>query len=367
MPQGTGPALRRRGDLHDHPAGPGLLPRTLRLPLPVRHLRPGVRARVQHRGHGEPGPGHLPRGVRLPRPDHARRLPGPGQHAAARDGAHVVRRPGHHGVVGRPVAEGVLRRLHGRVLAGGGDPLRRGLDRVRQPPQGVGLPGRPAALHAPRHGRHPRPPGRQAQLRRHHLRQGRLRAQAAGRLRGPGRLPRRGAPLLQAARLRQHAARRPARGAHGDLGPGHARLVPGLAGDHRRQRADAAAHLRGGRAPHRAHRAPGGARRAPDAAPAPRGRRALRGGGAGRPDRAVRPRRGGRVRAEHAGSRAGRSAGADVRPGQRRRSDVLQDAFRRGLAGRAAGGPGGRRRPAGPRPVLVRAVEPDPGRPAARQ
>ena len=31
----------------------------------------------------------------------------------ARDGAHVVRRPGHHALVGRPVAQGVLRRLHG--------------------------------------------------------------------------------------------------------------------------------------------------------------------------------------------------------------------------------------------------------------
>ncbi len=45
----------------------------------------------------------------------------PGERHPARDGAHVVRRPGHHALVGRPVAQGVLRRLHGRLRAGRGD------------------------------------------------------------------------------------------------------------------------------------------------------------------------------------------------------------------------------------------------------
>ncbi len=70
-----------------------------------------------------PGLRHLPRGVHLPRQGDTGVVRGPGERHPARDGAHVVRRPGHHGVVGRPVAEGVLRRLHGRVRAGRGDPL----------------------------------------------------------------------------------------------------------------------------------------------------------------------------------------------------------------------------------------------------
>ena len=60
-------------DLHRHQAGPGLLPRALRLPVPLREVRPGVRAGVQPRRDGEPGPGHLPRGVRLPRQGDRRR------------------------------------------------------------------------------------------------------------------------------------------------------------------------------------------------------------------------------------------------------------------------------------------------------
>jgi aminopeptidase N len=91
------------------------------------------------------------------------------------------------------------------------------------------------AYHAPDHRRHPRPPGRQAQLRRHHLRQGRLRPQAARGVRRAGRVPGGRPPLLQAARLRQHAPRRPAVRAGGDQRPGHGRLVPGVAGDGRGQ------------------------------------------------------------------------------------------------------------------------------------
>ena len=49
-----------------HQAGPGLLPRALRLPVPVRQVRPGLRARVQPRRDGEPGLRHIPRGLRLP-------------------------------------------------------------------------------------------------------------------------------------------------------------------------------------------------------------------------------------------------------------------------------------------------------------
>jgi aminopeptidase N len=41
----------------------------------------------------------------------------------ARDGAHVVRRPGHHALVGRPVAERVVRHLGRHRSPGPGDPL----------------------------------------------------------------------------------------------------------------------------------------------------------------------------------------------------------------------------------------------------
>ena len=45
--------------------------------------------------------------------DDRRRAADPGPHHRARDGAHVVRRPRDHAVVGRPVAQRVLRRVHG--------------------------------------------------------------------------------------------------------------------------------------------------------------------------------------------------------------------------------------------------------------
>ncbi len=72
--------------------------------------------------------------------------------------------------------------------------------------------------------------------------------------------------------------------------------------------------------------------------------------------------RAGRLGPAHRGPGAGRARPPGPGPGQRRGPDVLQDPLRRGLAGDAARGPGRRHRPAGPRPVLVRAVEHDPRR-----
>ena len=43
----------------------------------------------------------------------------------------------------------------GSFSHGGGHPLHRRLDHLRQQPQGLGLPRRPAAVHPPDHGRHP--------------------------------------------------------------------------------------------------------------------------------------------------------------------------------------------------------------------
>ncbi len=69
------------------------------------------------------GRGHLPRGLRLQVAGH-RLLPGGARRDdPARDGAHVVRRPGHHALVGRPVAERVVRHLGRHRGPGQGHPL----------------------------------------------------------------------------------------------------------------------------------------------------------------------------------------------------------------------------------------------------
>ena len=118
---------------------------------------------------------------RAPRPDDP-----------ARAGPHVVRRPRDHALVGRPVAQRVVRRvgLHQRV-PGRGHRVDQRLDDVRHRREVLGLPPGPAALDPPDRRRHPRPRRRRGQLRRHHLRQGRLRAQAARGLRGSRALHRR--------------------------------------------------------------------------------------------------------------------------------------------------------------------------------
>ncbi len=113
LPHLAGPVPRRRRDLRGHQAGLRLLPPDLRLPLPVRQVRPALRARVQRRRDGERRRGHLPRGLRLPVEGHRRRLRASRRDDPARDGAHVVRRPRHHALVGRPVAQRVVRHLHG--------------------------------------------------------------------------------------------------------------------------------------------------------------------------------------------------------------------------------------------------------------
>ena len=64
-----------------------------------------------------------------------------------RDGPHVVRRPGHDALVGRPVAERVVRRVPGLpgVRRDGRLSGRTVLDPVRHHPQGLGRRGRPVA------------------------------------------------------------------------------------------------------------------------------------------------------------------------------------------------------------------------------
>ena len=144
----------------------------------------------------------LPRRVPPPLAADPRVLRAARQHHPARDGAHVVRRPRHDEVVGRPLAQRVVRRVGLPPRDGAGDGVHRRVDRLHQRPQELGLPPGPAALDAPHRRRQLRPRGGRGQLRRHHLRQGRVDAQAAGGVGRQGRVPRRPARLLQGARVR---------------------------------------------------------------------------------------------------------------------------------------------------------------------
>ncbi len=89
--------------------------------------------------------------------------------------------------------------------------------RVREPAQGVGVLAGPVAHDAPDRRRHRRPRGREAELRRHHVREGCQRSQATGGVRRPGCILRRSAPLLPQARVRQHHPRGPAVGVVGGV------------------------------------------------------------------------------------------------------------------------------------------------------
>ena len=135
--------------------------------------------------------------------------------------------------------------LGGHRRPGRGDPLAGCLDHLRPGLEDLGLPAGPAAVHAPDRRRHPRHRGGRGQLRRHHLRQGRFGAQAAGRLCRPGQLPGRRARLLRQARLGQRHPGRPARRAGAVVRPRPDVLVEVVAGDGRGEHA--AAVLRAGR------------------------------------------------------------------------------------------------------------------------
>ena len=112
-------ALRVHGcrlRLRDDPPGLRVLRGEVRLPVPVREVRPAVRARVQRGRDGERRSGHLRGALRVPFEGDERDQGAPGRHDPARAGPHVVRRSGHHEVVERPLAQRVIRRvgLHDR-------------------------------------------------------------------------------------------------------------------------------------------------------------------------------------------------------------------------------------------------------------
>ncbi len=144
---------------------------------------------VQRRGDGERRGGDVPGGLRLPLQGHRRGVRAARRDDAARDGAHVVRRPRDDALVGRPVAERVLRDVH--VGARPGQATRwtnawttfANAEKTWAYRQDQLPSTHPIAADIRRHAR------TWGQLRRDHLRQGRLGAQAARRLGRPGRVP----------------------------------------------------------------------------------------------------------------------------------------------------------------------------------
>ena len=353
LPGVPGPVPRRRRDPHRHPPGPRLLRGRVRLPVPVPQVRPALRPRVQLRGHGEPGLRHLQRGLRVPVAGHRRRLRAAGGDDPPRDGPHVVRRPGDHALVGRPVAQRELRHLHGQRRGGPRHPVHRRLGALRLGRQGVGPGAGPAAHHPPHLGRHRRHRRRPPPLRRDHLRQGGVGAQAAGGVGGQGGLHRGRAALLPPPRVVERR--------------------PWPTSSARWRRRAAASWSRGPRSGWRRRGSTPCGRRSTRPAgattPSPSPRRTSRCGRTGWPSASTTttpPRRGRRWRPgpPHAGGarrgrrvhRGRRAAGPGAgRPGpaQRRRPHLRQGPPRRAL-GRHPGAPPERhRRPPGPQPVLV--------------
>ena len=113
----------------------------------------------------------------------------------------------------------------------------RGVDDIRQCGEVVGVSAGSAAVDAPGGRRHPRPGRGRGQLRRDHLRQGRQRAQAAGRLRRAGGVPGRPARLFPRPRIRQRNVRGSARRAGEGVGPRPVGLGAAVAEDHRTEHA----------------------------------------------------------------------------------------------------------------------------------
>ena len=267
-------------------------------------------------------------------PRHRGVLRDPRQHDPARAGAHVVRRPGHHDLVGRPVAQRVVRRV--------GVPLRPGRDprRLRRP---ATTRGRPSATSRKTWAY------RQDQLPSTHPIaadmvdleavelnfDGITYAKGASVLRqlvafvGQDDVPRRRPRLLRRARLGQHPARRPAGRAGGGVRTRPVALRRRVAADRGREHA-----ARPSSTPTTTAASPASRSGRPrtdavaDAAPAPARRSASTTEQDGRLVR-VAPRRGRHRRRAHRGARAGRPAASRPDPAQRRRPHLRQDPARR--------------------------------------
>ena len=293
LPAVPGRAPRRRASLRHHRRGIRHVRRALRLPLPVWKVRPDLRPGVQRRGDGEHRLRDISGRIHLPQQGRRRDRRIPPRHDAARALTHVVRRSGHDALVGRPLAEGVLRDL-GLDLRR--QPARSRSERpvggIHQQLQDHGLSPGSTPLDPPDRRRHRRPGGGGVQLRPDHLRQGRVGADPAGGLRRARSLSGRGPGLLPRPRVRQHHARRSAAEPGTDLGPGSVRLVAAVAGNRRGQHPPARPRGRRRRIDQLGDTAPGGAGGPADAAPAPDRVRRLRAAGRqARPSPADRTRR----------------------------------------------------------------------------
>ena len=184
LPPLAGPVPRRRRGHRHHPAGVRVLRGALRPPVPVREVRPALRARVQRRRDGERRRGHDHRALRLPVEGAARRWSSAAALTILHELAHmwfgdlVTMRWWDDLWLNESFAEYASTRCQAEATR-----WRDGVDDVQQRREVLGLPAGPAGDHAPDRRRHPRPRGRRGQLRRHHLRQGRVGAQAARALR----------------------------------------------------------------------------------------------------------------------------------------------------------------------------------------
>ena len=152
----------------------------------------------------------------------------------ARDGPSVVRRPGHHEVVGRPVAERVVRRAAGVPGGRRGHQVHRRLDHVLRRPQDLAATVRTSCRPRIRS----RPTWRRSSEAEANF-DGISYAKGAAVLKQLVAYVGRDSffagirGLLRRARLGERDAGRPARGARGELRPGPGGLVQGLAGDRR--------------------------------------------------------------------------------------------------------------------------------------
>ena len=228
--------------LRRHQAGLRLLPRAVRLPLPVRQVRPALRARVQRRRDGE----RRLRDVPARTTSSGRRSPTAPYERRAETILHEMAHMWFGDLVTMRWWDDLwLNESFADVrlacwLPGRGDPLHRRLDDVRERPR---RPGRYRQDQLPSTHpivtRHPRRRGRRGQLRRHHLRQGRVRAQAARRLRRASTRSCAGAARLLRRRTRGATPRWPtcSRALEEASGRDLRELVGAVAGDGRRQHA----------------------------------------------------------------------------------------------------------------------------------
>ena len=145
------PRRRRRGDPRRHPRLLRPLPRAVRRAVPVRLLRPGVRARIQLGRHGEPRLRHLPRRVRLP----LGASPTPSAQTRAMVIAHEMAHMWFGDLVTMSwwddtLAQRVVRRVHGLPGRHRGHRASPAPGRLRRRAASLGLRRRPAPLHPPR-------------------------------------------------------------------------------------------------------------------------------------------------------------------------------------------------------------------------